>query len=181
MLPPLEIAKIDAAGTQIETAIDLYFCQNDIISIHTLAFAATNVLRDYCAKKGLGESMLLDKFVNSFPEKDRKEIWNRVVRAGNFFKHANQDTDDVLEFSEDAANFFLLESIQLFQKARNRPTLKMQAFRLYFVWVLYPESAIIPSDQLPQLRKEADLLKTVPMRDFYKAALEDLRLLQRDQ
>ncbi len=48
----LEISKLDAAKRQLDTAIRLYFCDGDPVSIHTLAAASYNILRDVTEQIG---------------------------------------------------------------------------------------------------------------------------------
>jgi hypothetical protein len=48
-----DITKEEAARRQIETAIGLFFCENDEISIHVLASSAAEILTDVCRTKGI--------------------------------------------------------------------------------------------------------------------------------
>jgi hypothetical protein len=42
----IKISKLDAARRQLDTAIRLYFMEGDPVSVHTLAAAAFEILKD---------------------------------------------------------------------------------------------------------------------------------------
>ena len=47
-----QISKIEAARRQLDCAIELWFCDKDEVSIHTLAAAAYQIIHDLKMKRG---------------------------------------------------------------------------------------------------------------------------------
>jgi hypothetical protein len=54
------VSKLDAARRQLETAVRLYFCEGDPVSMHTLTSAAYQVLSDINRAQG-GRPMLKEQ------------------------------------------------------------------------------------------------------------------------
>lgn len=108
----MEIKKIDSAKQQIETAVSLYFNYGDPVSIHTLAAAAFNILKDIFNKKGKKDYFLKNPDLISEPHK--KEFLDKVNEAENFFKHADRDHDRSIEFNPEVTDFFLFEGIRIY-------------------------------------------------------------------
>jgi hypothetical protein len=75
-----------AAGTQLETAIRLWFEEKDPSSIHTLAIAVQGILNQMCKEKGVRASQL-NELVESKPPAIRK----RFRSAQNLFKHGHHE------------------------------------------------------------------------------------------
>jgi len=59
-----KLSKLNVAKRQLETAIKLYFNDNDPVSIHTLACAAREILSDLNEKYN-GNPMILSDYVIS--------------------------------------------------------------------------------------------------------------------
>src|SRR5688572_4863539 len=98
----MQVCKLDAARRQLETAITLYFNDGDPISLHTLAGAAYDVLRGVNRARG-GEPMIKDWVRESFQPDYRKTVDKALNEAQNFFKHADRDANDVLEYDPERA------------------------------------------------------------------------------
>jgi hypothetical protein len=56
------ISKEEAARRQIETAIGLYFCNDDEVSVHVLGNAASAILTAICRTKGI--QSFIDLFIS---------------------------------------------------------------------------------------------------------------------
>ena len=82
----MRITKLDAARRQLRTAIDLWVNDGDPVSIHTLAFAAHQVIHDL-NRKSKGPYLLLDN-PTIRPEK-KGEFISIVKRDADYFKHAD--------------------------------------------------------------------------------------------
>ena len=54
------VTKIDAARRQLATAIDLWFNDKDAVSIHTLAYAAYDVIHGLSKRRGRKQSLIMD-------------------------------------------------------------------------------------------------------------------------
>jgi len=104
-----EITKIDAARRQLATAIDLWFNDKDAVSIHSLAYAAYDVIHTLSKKHGRRQTLILDS--DLVKDEHRKVSRDAVRRTGNFFKHADHDPDATLEFQPDINEFFIFFAI----------------------------------------------------------------------
>ena len=49
--PKITLSKLDAATRQLSTAIELWFDERDAVSVHTLAFAAYEIIHVLSKKK----------------------------------------------------------------------------------------------------------------------------------
>lgn len=102
----VDISKLDAAYRQTETAIKLYFDTGDPASIHTLAGAASLVLKDLSSKSG--QKTFIERSVG----RDLFKLLTPVMRTPqNFLKHADKDPDSVLQLSPGAAELLLLDCV----------------------------------------------------------------------
>jgi hypothetical protein len=93
----MKLDKEAVAVRQLDTAIRLLFHGGDVVSVHTLACAAAEVFRDVLNAKG-GESWR-DAIIAAHPGME-KQIHQTLARAQNFFKHADKDPEDELDFDE---------------------------------------------------------------------------------
>ncbi len=81
-----KISKHEAAQRQLDTAIDLFFEGGDVLSAHTLTFAAFKVLLNLYPHHGsddFGEQV--DKLIAEGVG------WQRFSETANFLKHADRD------------------------------------------------------------------------------------------
>jgi len=101
--PRTTITKLDAAKSQLATAIRLYFEDCDPVSVHTLVMAASEIINRLCESKGITpmRSTLLTMIIPGH----RKEISDHLNKARNFFKHAEASRpDEILEDFSDELN-----------------------------------------------------------------------------
>jgi hypothetical protein len=126
----LRINKIDAARRQLETAIELFLEDKDIVSIHALASGARGILLDIARTRALPEGFL--QFVK--PEY-RKEVDAVLKEPQNFFKHGGRDPNEEFIYPPQICLFFLFEAAEIFLSivGGNLPP-KIQAMRAYFAW-----------------------------------------------
>lgn len=147
-----KIGKLDAARRQLNVSIRLFFERRDVIAIHTLAAAAHQILSDLAAERGQDILGIIKNNPLLRPEK-KKEWIESVNFAQNFFKHADRDPSEILEFRTAITPFFLLDAVQLYgQLTGGLPTEQY----VYLAWfnVKYP-----------------DLLSDGPDKHFIKNAL----------
>lgn len=85
----MKVTKLDAARRQLKTAIELWANDGDPVSIHSLAFAAHQIIHDLNRRNG-GPTLLLDE-PSIRPEK-KNEFANLIKQDANFFKHADNRT-----------------------------------------------------------------------------------------
>ncbi len=133
--PILAIDKLDAARRQLESAIELFFHDKDVVSQHTLVMAAHTILYDIAKKRGVGGS-LREPTVGT-PE-ERTHAINSFRLPQNFFKHADQDPQGRLRFSPSITQFVIFDAGRLFVLLAGEPTRSMKVFLMWFQ-LRYPD------------------------------------------
>lgn len=128
------VEKLTAAERQIKEAIFMFFERRDCIAIHTLAGAAHEVC--YALAKAKGITGLLKDHPDVRPEMHKE--WNALLNeAKNFFKHADSDPDETLEFDPRANEMLILDAIVLFARVTGRLCHEFAVFTAWFT-VRYP-------------------------------------------
>lgn len=111
----IKVSKLDATRRQLETAVRLYFSEADPVSIHTLVSAAYQVLSD--VNKAHGGSPMLKEQIPTWVRPDATdEAKRRLNEAANFFKHADRDHDEVLEFAEEPTELLLYDAVRKYRE-----------------------------------------------------------------
>jgi hypothetical protein len=113
MKKKIKISKLDAAKRQLETAIRLYFNYGDPVAIHTLACAAHEILSDL-NKKYSGKPMVVSDFM--IKDEYKKHFMKMIREPQNFFKHANKDPENTIDFNPDVSHFFIFDAISKYQE-----------------------------------------------------------------
>src|ERR1700730_9274983 len=105
--PTMIVTKLGAARQHLATAIRLWFQNGDAVSIHTLAFAAYEVIHFISINR--------DKYRRDLPfdsdliKDEHRAEFNKIIRSqANFFKHADRDPDGSIEFDRYVSEVFLL-------------------------------------------------------------------------
>jgi len=103
----ITVTKLDAARRQLRTAIRLWFEGGDPVSIHTLAFAAYEIAHVVSKKR---DHFRRDLIFDSFKIKDEyRGDWNKHIKKhATFFKHADKDWDNSIEFSPTLSLLFIM-------------------------------------------------------------------------
>jgi hypothetical protein len=104
----IKISKLDAARRQLDTAIGLWFRDDDPVSIHTLAAASHQIIHDICEKHGVPDLLLNGGSIK--PER-RQQIIRSLKEPMTFFKHANRDPHNVIDFNPDVSDGFMIFSV----------------------------------------------------------------------
>lgn len=141
----ITISKLDAAKRQLETVIRLYFFDGDPVSIHTLTSAAYNVIRDVNVKRGGGPMLVKDKAIEFVKPEYREEFRKSLNNAENFFKHANKDHDQTLDFNPDQSEMLIWDAISTYSNLTGEtPPL----FKIFQAWIACnkPEMFDLPSE-----------------------------------
>ena len=140
----LRVSKVDAAFSQFDTALRLWFGEGDPVSVHTLASAAEGILRDLPCEAGPPHPVESDVIRDEY-----RAEWNRMLkRPANFFKHANHDRDGVIDFDPEQTVFVLLW-IYLRLKALGRSApVTAEAFGL---WILAHRTNLVKAEARAQL------------------------------
>src|SRR5271156_4459871 len=128
----ITITKLDAARRQLETVIRLYFNDEDPVSIHTLVCAAYNLVRDVNKKLG-GQPMLIkDDLIEVYVKTEFQEQMRRKLNEPeNFFKHADRDHGETIEFNPDASEFMILDAARGYSGITGEWT---PLFRVFYWW-----------------------------------------------
>jgi hypothetical protein len=104
----LKLSKVDVVEKQLETAISLYFDYSDPISIHSLTCAAHGILSDLNRKNKRGTMIVSDILI---ADEYKKEWNNRLRRLQNFFKHANRDSTESIDFDPEITQYFIFDTV----------------------------------------------------------------------
>ena len=121
------ISKSDAAARQLDVAIKLWFNEEDPVAVHTLACAACQIVHDLCPKEEL-----LYRSLNIKDEYRKKTIrW--LKSPSNFFKHAEKDPNEVIEFKPAFNEVFIVFSSIGLELLGIKPSISRAAFMLYFM------------------------------------------------
>lgn len=129
----IEIGKLDAAEQQLKTATRLWFYDIEPISAHSLAFAAYEVI--HAVSKALNPNrpeLLLDSsLINPV---FRVAVNRRFKKAANFFKHADNDPHDKIDFMQGLTWCFIYYSIYGLQLSGRE---LIDEFVLFQNWVAF--------------------------------------------
>jgi hypothetical protein len=129
----LKISKMDAARRQLETVIRLYFCTGDPVSIHSLTSGSYNIIRDINKNQGGPPLLMKEDIINYVKPEHEKEVRKIINAAENFFKHADRDQDEVLDFNPDQSELLILEACSMYYKLTGEfPPL----FKLFQSWYI---------------------------------------------
>jgi hypothetical protein len=150
------ITKIDAVKRQIESAIDMFMEDRDLLSVNTLTMSSLQLLYEYFDTK---------KIPNPFKDLIKPEKRGEVIfifnKTYNFSKHAKTDADEKEKFYFEAVKGHLLEAIELFKIVNGNLTAKMESYKTWFL--LYNPDLILGSEKIRQqykdVAKEFDLIE----------------------
>ena len=127
----IRLTKIDAARRQLRTAIRMFFEKRDAVSIHTLASAAQELLRDLLKAKGEQGSFIKDN--TDLIEPEGLKLWFEAVnRAQNFFKHADLNPNAILDFHLSLVPIALHDSAMMYRKLTGHALREGAVFCLWF-------------------------------------------------
>lgn len=128
----LQISKLDAARSQLDTAIGLYFHGGDPVSIHTLGAATYNLLRDLAKRHGT-EVFLKGTARELIVPERKKEYFDALNKAENYFKHADKDFSEGLNFNPILTEFILWEAGVIFQRLIQERSPFVHLFDVWFM------------------------------------------------
>ena len=126
----MQISKLDGAHRQLETAIRLFFAEGDPVAIHTLTGAARGLLRDL-ARAGGRDTELEGLLIEGVRPEHRKEVRGILVEAQNFFKHADRDAMETLDFNPATTEYLLWDCCQTYERLTGQ---KLPLLGLMKVW-----------------------------------------------
>jgi hypothetical protein len=140
----VRIDKLEAARRQIDAAIRMTFNDEDAIAIHSVAAAAHRIIKDLCEQRGDVESYLM--FTDWIRPGYEKQFWRQMNSSANFFKHADEDAEQVHELETEASDYMLLFSVKWYADLGNVLSPEMRIFALWLQLrrpeLLKPDAAI---------------------------------------
>jgi len=129
----MDISKLQAASRLLDTAIRLFFEGADAVAVHSLAAASLNVFSDVAEHTGKSWRAHLGHDSKLSPQ----EVKLILNRAWNFFKHADRDPVETLQFEEiDSEHLMSVAVLQCGDLQAT--TCCMQAFQLWYI-AAHPE------------------------------------------
>jgi hypothetical protein len=127
----LRISKIEAARRQLDSAIELWFLDKDEVSVHTLAAAAYQLVHDLKEHKGLARELLYE---SAMIKDEYRKQWIKVIKKPmNFFKHADNDPEEALEFSPLGSIGFIMGAASGLRFLGEQTSHTMGAFTIWLV------------------------------------------------
>jgi hypothetical protein len=145
------LTKLDVARRQLETAARLYFNNGDIVSVHTLTSAAYEIVETIASKRGL--STLTQRSLLDFLSEDLvKEVRQAMRHPQNFFKHADRDSGEQLEFDPRFTEYRLLDAMVTYIQITGEAPVIFNAFSGWFIFQ-YPKAIVQPADTQEQFLK----------------------------
>jgi hypothetical protein len=146
---PITVSKLAAARRQLETAVRLYFSEADPVSIHTLTSAAYQVLMDLNRARG-GAPMLKEQIPTWVRPDATDGVKQKLSEAANFFKHADRDHGDVLEFSQQQTELLLYDAGRKYRELTGETVPVLAVYDVWF-W-LGPGAGLIVDPERQKLR-----------------------------
>jgi hypothetical protein len=172
MNPKLKLSKLDCARRQLEMAIELYFMERDPVSIHTLAGAVRQILADINRHRG-GKPLFSEveglKGV-IIPGKE-KQVAALFKKAQNFFKHADEDPEETIDFSPEANEIVLWESCTKHSELTSELTPTMKAMIIWFL-TRHPDLFNHDESQKRMLDEASHSVKSIGKTLFFQEMLK---------
>ena len=104
--------------------------QADPVSIHTLAAAAHQVLRDIGRHDNI-KSFLKDSGL--IRKEYEKEYLTIISEAENFFKHADKDPHKLLKFNPQQTESLLFDAVEMYMQITKEMPEDMSIYRVWFL------------------------------------------------
>ena len=148
----IKVTKLDAARSQLKTAITLWFDGGDPVSILALAHGAHEILHRIYRNRGFSD-LLYD--AKNIKEEYRADFARTLKAAPNFIKHQNQNKqeneDTEIEFPYGGCAVFIYYSIYALKKIADELSDEENAF---LIWCAIQE---------PHLFLKKDIANFVPV------------------
>lgn len=172
----LKISKLDAARRQVNCAIKLWMNDDDPVSIHTLAFAAFEIVNDLNAKKGNRDVTLLGLTEVLAKPGHVEDVMQYMKKAMLFFKHANRDPHAILEFDLRVNEYVILFVVHGAKELGESLTDMQHAFT-YWMVLHHPNLIKKGETAFPQFGPEQiEGMRAFTKRQFFDAFLHSLAI-----
>jgi hypothetical protein len=166
----ITVTKLDAAKRQLQTAIRLWFEDDDPVSIHTLAFAAYEIAHVVSKKRNRARRDLI--FDSLKIKEEHRAEWNKSIkRHASFFKHAKTDWDASIEFAPITSVLFMMGAGAGLRIAGEPESAEELALG-FWLFVHRPQWVTATARKLVEEKvpiEDIAKMKTVPKSQFLKA------------
>jgi hypothetical protein len=175
-----ELTKIDVAEAEICTAVRLFFDDCHPVPIYMLASAAREILTTIATKAGI-ESVLHE--LADAEGAALKDAIQSSHQWANFFKHADRDPTDRIQFSETEVDSVLYTACNDFQRVTGGMPIEAQVFCFWIRALAYERVSEAP------LREQEDIkwaisqfpgIRRVGRKDQKRLGLDVLSRVKRD-
>lgn len=168
-----EIHKLDAAKSQLDQAIKLWFSEGDAISIYTLAAAAHQIIHDVLNKKG--KELAFNN--QAIPKPVRRAAIKTLTDPANFFKHADRDPDRTLKFSPKNTELLILFSVAGLTFLGEEQT---DLHRVYLNWLTFNRPDVITIGSHSEFRESLPInqlndIRRMSKQEFFDAFISIYR------
>lgn len=137
-----KISKIEVASRLTNHAVKMFFHNDDPISTHVVVCAANEILSTIIQKKGLKTALGPNSFLI---QPDSKKEWIDINRRNyNFFKHANRDFSECIDFNIGKNYYVLFENINFLKMLDQSLTKDMQFF---IIWLITHHPNILQNEE----------------------------------
>lgn len=163
----LTVTKHEAAQSQLETAINLWFTGGDPASIHTLAVASHDCFSALIEHRKLGVPEMR-RWLDSQPQ----EIRSQFKVAQNYLKHGFNEIKKSLQIVTIQAEMLMMDGVTCHKLIGGKRTGLMELYEQRF---LYEHPSLITEDALPIFAKNAKihgLLNSTRLEFFIKLITE---------
>ena len=166
----IRVSKLNAARRQLDCAIELWFADKDDVSIHTLAAAAHQIIHDINQQKGGGE-LLFDSA--KIRDEYRREFISLAKAPMNFFKHANRDAGEILEFSPFTSVILMMFSISGLERLGEIANDVEQAL---FCWLVFHRPNLITTEYQKVVQERIpvdyhDEIRAISKSEFFRTIM----------
>jgi hypothetical protein len=168
------VSKLDSASRQLKTAISIFIRNGDPVSVHTLGCASQEILSSLGRQQGIKSQF--DQMLESIKPEYKKEVRDRINKAKNFFKHADRNQTETIEFSVESNELVLWDaSCQYFLLTKHSDPL----IKVFEIWISakHPEMFILTKNQREiqdNLVKDLDIDNKKEFFDVLLPLAEDL-------
>jgi hypothetical protein len=157
-----KITKLEAAQSQLKSACILFFQTGDSVSVHTLAWAAHEILDRHPKSAG---SLLFD-IAKQSPETAKAH--EELTEARNFFKHYHNKPLKTIHLIENLNEWLLIDCGQMYRSITGRGIKEVAAVN---AWVSVCRNLpILDNSVVIKHLRELNLPKTAFLSTFLSAA-----------
>jgi hypothetical protein len=168
----ITVSKLDAAKRQLDSAIDLWFHDGDDVAIHTLVFAAYEIIQDINKKHGNTDATLLGLVQRNVIPERVEDAMRLLKKAMTFFKHADRDPHGILEFNPEVSES-LIELSMMGLGALGESATNLQ--KAFVIWDCFHKPHVIlqGANPIQNLLPVVDIesLKTIGKGEFLNTVL----------